>query len=364
MATSGTRNGRRVGVIGVGFGVAVHIPAYRAEGFEVTAICARTPETVNQAAKDLEIPNVFTDYRDLIASDQVDIVAVVTPPVSHAAPTLAAITAGKHVICEKPFAMNIAEARAMRDAAANAHVTTMVAHEFRYTPQRLQARALMEQGYVGEPRTVYGQANFALNRGGPSPMTWQVGLENGGGALGAIGSHFLDSIRWWVGDITEISASIATLKPERTDASGNVVLADGDDSFVINLKFANGAIGSFAYTAASPVMLGARTIIEGTEGVLVLPQAGVNPTSAEVVHGAKVGEEVAPLPRPAEFDPFPDDTDRRIPAFRRLVRDFDRGLKEGTSFTPNFADGFAVQAMLHAVRESSATGKAVQVATS
>jgi predicted dehydrogenase len=355
-------NGRRVGVIGLGFGVAVHIPAYRAEGFEITAICARTAGSVNQAGKDFEIPNVFTDYRDLIASDQVDIVAVVTPPVAHAEATLAAIAEGKHVICEKPFAMNIEEARAMRDAAIGANVTAMVAHEFRYTPQRLQAHSLMEQGYVGEPRTVYGQANLALNRGEPMPMNWQSGIESGGGALGAIGSHFLDSIRWWVGDIAEISATVSTLKPQRTDTTGKIIMADGDDSFVINMKFANGALGSFAYTAASPVMLGARTVIEGTEGVLILPQAGVNPTSAEVVYGAKVGQEVAPLPRPSEFDPFPDDRDRRIPAFRRLVRDFDRGIQEGSSLTPNFADGFAVQAMLDAVRESSATGKAVKVA--
>ena len=355
-------NGRRIGVIGLGFGVAVHIPAYRAEGFEITAICARTAASANQASKDLEIPNVFTDYRELIASDQVDIVAVVTPPVAHAELTLAAIAAGKHVICEKPFAMNIAEARAMRDAAASSNITAMIAHEFRYTPQRLQARSLMEQGYVGKPRTVYGQANFALNRGDPSPMSWQSGIESGGGALGAIGSHFLDSIRWWVGDITEISATVSTLKPQRMGSAGNIILADGDDSFVINMKFGNGALGSFAYTAASPVMLGARIIIEGTEGVLVLPQAGVNPTSTELVYGAKIGQEVTPLPRPSKFDPFPDDRDRRIPAFRRLVRDFERGLHEGTSFTPNFADGFAVQAMLDAVRESSATGKAVQVA--
>jgi predicted dehydrogenase len=355
-------NGRRIGVIGLGFGVAVHIPAYRAEGFEITAICARTAASANQASKDLEIPNVFTDYRELIASDQVDIVAVVTPPVAHAELTLAAIAAGKHVICEKPFAMNIAEARAMRDAAASSNITAMIAHEFRYTPQRLQARSLMEQGYVGKPRTVYGQANLALNRGDPSPMSWQSGIESGGGALGAIGSHFLDSIRWWVGDITEISATVSTLKPQRMGSAGNIILADGDDSFVINMKFGNGALGSFAYTAASPVMLGARIIIEGTEGVLVLPQAGVNPTSTELVYGAKIGQEVTPLPRPSKFDPFPDDRDRRIPAFRRLVRDFERGLHEGTSFTPNFADGFAVQAMLDAVRESSATGKAVQVA--
>lgn len=355
----------RVGVIGVGFGTAVHVPAFRAEGWEISAICARTPEKVQKAAADLNIPNVFTDYRDLIASDQVDVVAVVTPPIAHAEPTLAALEAGKHVLCEKPFAMNIEQAVAMRDAAKAKNVTAMVAHEFRYTPQRLQARRLMEEGYVGDVRTVYAQANFALGRGGSAtPMTWQAGIENGGGALGAIGSHFLDSIRWWVGEITEVSASLTTLRPERTDPeSGKIVLADADDSFVINLKFANGALGSFAYTAASPVHLGARLVIEGTEGVLVLPQSGVNPTSAEVVHGAKVGAEVEPLPRPAEFDPFPDDSDRRIPAFRRLVRDFKTGVSQGTSLTPNFDDGVHVQAILDAVRESSATGKAVSVAS-
>ena len=107
--------------------------------------------------------------------------------------------------------------------------------------------------------------------------------------------------------------------------------------------------------------LGARIVIEGTEGVLVLPQTGVNPTSAEVVHGAKVGETVEPLPRPAEFEPFPDDTDRRIPAFRRLVRDFQTSVSQGMSLTPNFDDGVNTQAVLDAIRESSATGKAIAI---
>ena len=192
-------------------------------------------------------------------------------------------------------------------------------------------------------------------------MQWQANLAEGGGALGAIGSHFLDSMRWWIGDIAEVSATLATIRPERQDPSGKVVMADGEDSFVINLRFANGALGSFAYTAASPVMQGARTVIEGTDGVLVLPQAGVNPTSAEVVHGAKAGGEIAPIPRPAEFDPLPESTDRRIPAFRRLVRDFQRGVREGRSLTPHFDDGVAVQAVLDAVRESSRTGRSVKV---
>ena len=357
-------NGLRVGVIGVGFGVAVHVPAFRTEGWEVTAICARTVEKVEAAAKEHEIPNVFTDFRELVASDQIDAVAVVTPPVAHAEATLAAIAAGKHVLCEKPFAMNITEAKAMRDAAAAKSITAMVAHEFRYTPQRLQARDLMAQGYVGEPRTVYAQANFALGRAGAiAPMTWQANLADGGGALGALGSHFLDSFRWWVGDITAVSARLATLRPDRTDpATGATTQADGDDTFTINLRFANGAVGSFAYTATAAVHMGAQITISGTEGVLSLPQSGVNPTTTEVVWAGKAGDtQVEQIPMPEQFQALPDDRDRRIPAFRRLVRDFTQGIREGNSPSPNFDDGVAVQAILDAVRESSATGKEVVV---
>jgi len=137
----------RVGVIGTGFGTAVHVPAFREEGWEVTAICARTPDKVKKAAADLGIPHAFTDHRDLVQSKDVDVVCVVTPPVAHAQQALDAIAAGKHVLCEKPFAMNIAEARKVRDAAKAKGVTAMVAHEFRYTPQRLQA-VLLPSGVV------------------------------------------------------------------------------------------------------------------------------------------------------------------------------------------------------------------------
>jgi len=357
-------NTLRVGVVGVGFGVAVHVPAFRAEGWEVTAICARTPEKVAATAKDHEVPYVFTDFHDLVASDQVDAVAIVTPPIAHAEATLAAIGAGKHVLCEKPFAMNISEAKAMRDAAIAEGVTAMIAHEFRYTPQRLHAKDLMTQGYVGQPGTVYAQANFALGRpGGPAPMTWQANLADGGGALGALGSHFLDSMRWWVGDITAVSAHLATLRPDRIDAAtGATLKADGDDTFTINLRFANGAVGALAYTATAPVQLGAQITISGTEGVLSLPQAGVNPTTREVVWAGRGGDaQVEQLPMPEQFQALPDDRDRRIPAFRRLVRDFTQGIRDGNSPSPNFDDGVAVQAILDAARESSATGREVEI---
>ena len=240
--------------------------------------------------------------------------------------------------------MNITEAKAMRDAAVAKGVTAMVAHEFRYTPQRLQAKDLITQGYVGQLRTVYAQANFALGRpGAPAPMTWQANLADGGGALGALGSHFLDSIRWWVGDITAVSAHLATLRPDRTDpGTSATVKADGDDTFTINLRFANGAVGSFAYTATSAVQLGAQITISGMEGVLSLPQSGVNPTTQEVVLAGKVGDaECVSSARPR----------------------FTQGIRDGNSPSPNFEDGVAVQAILDAVRESAATRKGVEVST-
>ena len=162
--------------------------------------------------------------------------------------------------------------------------------------------------------------------------------------------------------MAELSGTVTVTRPERQDPdTGKTVTVDADDAFVINMKFANGALGSFAYTSASPVALGARIVIDGSDGLLMLPQPGVNPTSDDVVHGAKAGEELAPLPRPEAFEPLPDDSDRRIPSFRLLLRDFDRSIREGKSYGPSFDDGVKVQAILDAVRESSATGKAVKL---
>ncbi|MCH7907059.1 MAG: Gfo/Idh/MocA family oxidoreductase, partial [Chloroflexi bacterium] len=211
-----TSSNRKIGVLGVGFGSAVHIPGFRSEGWDVVALYSRNEERARAAAEVNGVPDFHTDAQELIGRDDLDAVAIATPPGPHHEFALAALRAGKHVLCEKPFAMNVTEAKAMRDAAAAKGVTAMVAHEFRYTPQRLHAKDLIAQGYVGEPRTIYAQANFSLGRPG-APMTWQADLAQGGGALGALGSHFLDSFRWWVGDITAVSAHLATLRPDRTD---------------------------------------------------------------------------------------------------------------------------------------------------
>ena len=114
------------------------------------AICSRSREKVEKAAADAGIAGIHTDPNELIGRDDIDAVAIITPPSAHHALSVAALSAGKHVLCEKPFAIDVSEAVAMRDAAARSGLTAMVAHEFRHTPQRAYIKQLLADGHIGK----------------------------------------------------------------------------------------------------------------------------------------------------------------------------------------------------------------------
>jgi predicted dehydrogenase len=141
----------KVGLIGTGFGTRVHMPAMRADpGIEVVAICSARRDRAEQAAEEWGVPFIASDYRELIARDDVELVDVCTPPDSHAEMTIAALEAGKHVLCEKPLAMNVAEASAMAAAADSARarrpeLVDAVHHEMRYFPMRRRLRDLVRR---------------------------------------------------------------------------------------------------------------------------------------------------------------------------------------------------------------------------
>jgi len=108
---------RKIGIIGAGFGAQVHVPAFRSEGWEVAAICSRTREKAQKAAAEAGIGDACTDPMDVIRREDVAAVSIITPPSAHRALSLAALRAGKHVLCEKPFALDASEAREMLNAA-------------------------------------------------------------------------------------------------------------------------------------------------------------------------------------------------------------------------------------------------------
>src|SRR6266567_1766855 len=193
---------RRVGIIGAGFGAQVHAPGFRSEGWEVAAICSRNREKAEKAARAAGIPDVHADPMELIRRDDLAAVAITTPPGSHHELSIAALKAGKHVLCEKPFALDAKQAAEMRELAEKTGRTAMVNHEFRHTPQRAYIKDLLSDGYIGKFQLC--TVELFLDRYAsvqPRPLTWMASRSEGGGVLGALGSHYIDGLRHWFGEV-------------------------------------------------------------------------------------------------------------------------------------------------------------------
>ncbi len=355
----------RVGVIGVGFGSAVHIPGFLSEGVQVVAVCARRQERAEKAAKDFGIPHVFTDYRQLLEMRDLDAVSIASPPAVHYEMTMAALDAGKHVLCEKPFALDQRQAKDMADKAARTGRTAMVAHEFRFAPARAYVKELISQGYVGKVQAVH----VYLFRGPTEPRTRLPArgtqAADGGGFLWSLGAHYIDGLRDWVGDVTKVCGATFVQEPNRLDsATGQTVATDADDGFSFIATLAGGGWASMSASSAAPFGPGALLQVYGTEGTLQTPQPGVNPPSDGKVLGARFGEGkgLHELPMPDRFRPFADARDDRLLAFRILVRTFVEGIAKGESPAPNFYDGYRCQQVMDAVRASMNGGGWVTIA--
>lgn len=355
----------RVGVVGVGFGTTVHVPAFQSEGVEVVAVCARRLERAEEAAQKFGIAKAMNSYEEMLALPELDAVSIATPPSAHRDQALAAFAAGKHVLCEKPFARNAREGAEMLAAAKKSGLTAMVAHEFRFTSGRAYAKELLDEGFIGAPRLA--RASMVLGFGPPAAQTpppynpQRDSAAEGGGMLFALGSHYIDGLRHWFGDVESVSATLTNFAPERMH-DGAVVRADTDTCFILDLRFHNGTIAQM--TAAAGALFGsdARVEVYGSEGALFLPQTGPNPPAHGIVRGARRGEAaVRDLPVPERLQPFADPRDDRLMPFRLLVRAFEAGIAQGNSPSPNFEDGLRCQEVLDAARLSASSGRRVQI---
>ncbi len=354
---------RRIGIIGVGFGALVHAPGFRSEGWDVAAICSRSREKARKIADEAGIADVHTDAMELIHRDDLDAVAITAPPGMHHAWAIAAIAAGKHVLCEKPFALDARQASDMRDAAEKSGRTAMVAHEFRHTPQRAFIKQLLAENYIG--RFQLCTMELIVDRyvtQAPRPLTWNAFKAEGGGLLGALGSHYIDGLRHWFGEVASVSGRLATLRPDLVDiATGRKVAAETDDMFSFTLSFANGGMATMVASFAATPTRGARIAVMGDQGSLLAEQPGPNPLEDGVVIASRNGAPLAALATPAQYTPFTDARDHRLMAFRLLVRDFTRGIEQGISPAPNFTDGLRCQQVLDAVRDASESGRTVML---
>ena len=207
--------------------------------FRIMAVCSRRAERAHSAAQAFGATIATTDYRELVERSDVDAVIIATPPHLHHSMTMTALGAGKHVLCEKPMARTVAEAKDMVKMAERSNVVAMVNHEFRFIPARAYAKELIESGYIGEPYSAsMSFYRSSLNDPRGVPFTWLMEQDKAGGMLGAIGSHHIDTLRWWIGDIRAASGALATMvKKRRAGDSTQMLRVDADDNFALVLQF-------------------------------------------------------------------------------------------------------------------------------
>ena len=356
----------KIGVIGVGYGSTVHIPSFQSEGLDVVAVCASREERANAAAKRFGIPHAFTDYRHLLLLDGLDAVSIASPVPMHYPMAMDAIQAGKHVICEKPFTATADEAMALSRAAEASKLTCMLAHEFRFSSARAFVGEQVDAGYIGPLHhcLVSLVSGGRANREG-QPFTSRDDAEQGGGLLWSQGSHYVDCLRHWFGDVRSVSGSLHVHMAQRTDATtGEPRKATADNAFSATLNFVNGAWASLTFSNIANFGVGGRIEIYGRDGTLTTPQAPgtSNPPAHGTVLGAKTGDNaLVELAIPDRLQPFMDNRDERIITMRLLTREFLRGIDESVSPAPNFHDGYRVMQVLSAIRQSSATGASVGI---
>ncbi len=348
----------RVGVIGTGFGAAVHIPALQyLPDTEVVAVCSRRAERAATAAAMHGVPTFHTDYRELVRDPAVDAVVVASPPYLHHSMALAALEAGKHVLCEKPMARNLAEARDMVKLAARVGVAAMVNHEFRFLPVRARIKELIAEGYLGEPHAATLVAHrSSLNDPHGRPFGWLMERDKAGGMLGATGSHHVDALHWWFGDVKGVAGATATMvKRRRLPESAAMATVDADDNFAFVLRFASGALATVHVTATAPFEGDEEISLAGSDGVLRVRDGNL--------YGARYGDrDLAELP-------IPDRLAGDLPEFDHpltqptllLMREWVRAIRTGEPASPSFADGVKVQEILDGVARSGQQGRWIDV---
>jgi predicted dehydrogenase len=221
---------------------------------ELTTIAASRPENARAAAEQYGFGSWENSWRDVIARSDIDVVSVLVPNHLHHEIVMAAAQAGKHILCEKPMAMSVAEAIEMRDAVDKAGVANMLCFNYRRTPAVLYAKEILESGRLGQAYTFRGVYLQDWLADPNIPANWRLnGAVAGSGTLGDIGSHVVDFAQFLLGDITRVQAMLRTWVTERPSPSGKGrERVDVDDEVMSMLEFKNGAIGSIQATRFAP----------------------------------------------------------------------------------------------------------------
>lgn len=361
-------------VVGTGFGLFTHVRALRDAGFEVRAIVGRDLEKTRARSAPLGIPLASNNLEQVLADDPaIRLVTVATPPHAHFTPVMQAIAAGRAVVCEKPFARDLAQAREMLAAAQAAGVVHALGAEFRFDSAQALLRRVVQSGTIGQPlmfHRIYQQPGGDQTE----PLAdWWLEAGQGGGFLGAFGTHMIDQARGTVGEFTRVSAVLRKLAHSRPTQTS-------DDYYTIQFETASGCMGLIEAALCFPGPFVMSTKVAGSSGAAWVQSGAAFGDPEQVwVHDAEGSRQIV---MPAELaNPAPEP----FPIGELVQTEMDRWHSQGFDVAPyaklfaqvkariegrapplpdpagDFRDAAANQAILDAARRSDAERRWVEV---
>jgi predicted dehydrogenase len=345
-----------IAVIGTGFGQKIHIPGFQYHHrTEVVAVYNQDLAKARAIAEQYQIPHAYNKLEEILALQEVDAVSVTTPPFLHYEMGKAVLNAGKHLLLEKPMAMNVEEVKELYNLAQAKGLVATADFEFRFVPEWQLLAEYLQQDYVGKKRLIKIDWIVTSRANPESPWNWYARKDRGGGALGAVGSHAFDYISWLFGEIKSLSAHLACTIPQRPDPQDNGKLkpVDADDTCLIMLQLADGTpcqlcISSVAYNGR-----GHWVEVYGEKGTLVLGSSNLK----DYVHGfelfvAPAGGELSKVEVPQRLA-FPQIfADGRLAPFIRIVDRFVESIDRGQSSTPSLQEGIYSQLLMDLTHQS------------
>ena len=375
----------RAAVIGAGFVGRAHIESLRRQGIPVIGVLGSSRDRAAESARALRIDRVYSSLDELAKDKEVDVVHICTPNHLHAEQTTVLMRAGKHVMCEKPLAMNTKESAQLIDLARKENRVGGVTYNLRYYPLCQQARAMVDAGAIGEPRLVHGSflQDWLLY---PTDWNWRLETQLGGDlrAVSDIGTHWMDLTSWVTGRrITEVCADLATVIPVRQKPRGRVetfqeggkAVSDAvkiatDDYASVLVHFEGNLRGVFT---VSQVSAGRKARlwfeVDGSEGSLAFDTE--NPNTLWIGRRKQANEEM--MKDPSLMDPaargysvYPGGHTEGYPdTFAQLFKDFYAYIEAGDFAAkrrfPTFETGHVEMALCDAIAMSGKERRWVKV---
>ena len=336
-------------------------------------ICGRNAAAVKKAGKQYGWDHTATDWREVVANPDIDVIDINTPNDSHAEIAIAAAKAGKHILCEKPLAMDVKQCRQMLQAVKKAKVVHMICHNYRRIPAIAQAKKMIDEGALGQVRHYHARYAQSWLVDPKAPRLWRMQKQYAGsGAHGDINAHIIDLGRYLVGEFDEVSGQMHTFIKQRPlpDNPKKLGRVSVDDAAQCIGRFKNGALANLEATRYATGRKNRIHIeINGADGSLEFNLEDLNrlkyfdntiPEDRQGFADIIVTQQKGVHPYVGQWWP-PGHIIGYEHTFVHTIADFVNAVAKGKSVQPTFEDGLKNQQVLEAVEKSAETRRWVKV---